>query len=170
LGKNLLEKIKHHQEISQIQIFTSEYNGNHYEFLLLPGEWSFEVIESWETPSGISLSQDYEGIFNRKKYASSVTGAYYANRLAVAEYLEKIRRQASVLVLRHISDKYYAPLGVGILREVSRKAFSQTPEFASSIAEAVEKIKQRLPQVPTLVEKSWLIKIHSTQKRLSKWF
>ena len=48
-------------------------------------------------------------------------------RLAITEYLTKIKQQASVLVLRNITEEYYAPLGVGILRELSREAFNQQP-------------------------------------------
>ena len=45
LSKERLKKIRSYQEISEIMLFNSEYLGNHYEFLLLPGRYSFEVIE-----------------------------------------------------------------------------------------------------------------------------
>jgi len=124
LSKKKLEKVKTMQEISEFLVFSAEYVGNHYEFLLLPDKFSFEVIEISLISQGVW--QDYESFFSRKKYADSVTGAYYANRLALVEYLERIQRQCSCLVIREIRPQYYSPLGVGILREISRQAFKNT--------------------------------------------
>ena len=41
----------------------------------------------------VSIMKDYELFNGRKTYADSVTGAYYANRLALAEYLEKVKNR-----------------------------------------------------------------------------
>jgi len=168
LSKEKLKSLRYAPEISEITVFHGEYLGNHYEFLLLPGTWSFEVIEislvskeSW---------QDYEGFFPRKKYADSVTGAYYANRLAVTEYLEKIKRQASVLVLREIRPEYTTPLGVGILREASRSSFKLGKTF-NTLDEAFQDIQSRLRQpITNYIEKSWLLKEYGKQSRLNQWF
>lgn len=170
LSKSLLERVRNYPEINEIHIFHSEYNGNHYEFLLLPGSWSFEVIEAWTLSSGVGFSQDYESFYGRKNYASNVTGAYYANRLAILEYLEKIHRQASVLVLRHITEEYYAPLGVGILRETTREAFKQPSEKATDVQDAFSKIQHRFPLAGQFEEKSWLLKNYNKQKKLGNWF
>lgn len=169
LSKNLLQKIRFYPELGEPLVFNSHFNGNYYSFILLPGPWSFEVIEAWKTSSGIGFSQDYEGFFPRKDYADSVTGAYYANRLGVAEFLDKIKRQASVLVLRFISEEYYAPLGVGILRETTRKAFQQSPVRGSDISEVLTKIHPNMDQ-NAFKEKSWLLKNYNKQKKLSKFF
>ena len=72
----------------------------------------------------------------RKKYAFEVTGAYYANRLGLAEHLEKIKRQATAIFIREVGPEYYAPLGVGILREITRSAFQNKPEKFNTIEEA----------------------------------
>jgi len=177
LSKMLLDKIRHYQEISEILVFNSEYLGNHYEFLLLPDKFSFEVIEAkmpgsvWNPFSQeINFYSDYEGFFGRKEYASNVTGAYYVNRLALAEYLEKMQRQASCLVLREVRQEYYAPLGVGILRQASREAFKGVPERFSTIQEAFEKMQTRMKLPVSLFgEKSALLKNHGKQARLCKW-
>jgi len=175
LSKLLLEKIRFYQEISSIQLFHSEYLGNHYEFLLLPEKFSFEVIEAkmsgsvWNPfSSSTTIMQDYEGFNGRKTYASEVTGAYYANRLALAEYLEKIKRQASCLVMRECRKEYYAPLGVGILREASREAFKHKPEIFSTIKEALQQAQKRMRlPIEVFQNKSWLLKEYKKQKRLS---
>ncbi len=169
LSKEKLKSIRNFPEISDILLFNAEYLGNHYEFLLLPDKWSFEVIE-------ISLKNfgswhDSESFFPRKSYAKDVTGAYYVNRLAVTEYLEKIKRQASCIVFREISHEYSAPLGVGILRETSRGAFSNHPKKFSNIDLALEDIKSRIKQkIENFTSKSLILKNHGKQKKLSSFF
>ncbi len=148
ISKWLLDQVQSHQIISEYQVFSGEYLGNHYEFLLIPRPWSFEVLET-RTTNPIEawlpyFSKDYESAFGRKKYATSVTGAYYANRVGVCEYLNKIKRQASVLVMREVRPEYYAPLGVGILREVTRSAFNNKPRCFATIEEAKKDIQTRL--------------------------
>jgi hypothetical protein len=165
LSKELLKKIKTYSEISEFLVFSDEYNGNHYEIILLPGEFKFEVIEIGTMDEG--RWQDYEDFFGRKKYADSVTGAYYANRLAVCEYLEKIKRQANVVIFRQITEDYYAPLGVGILRELMRRAMKNTPALFDSISEAITEIRTRLKiPVEKYSESSCILKNYGKQKKL----
>jgi hypothetical protein len=138
----------------------------------LPGEFKFEVIEAWGVGNvygntQVHLSQDYEGFYGRKDYADSVTGAYYANRLAAVEFLKNIQRQANVLVLREISEEYYAPLGVGILRELSRKALIKNPEKANSVEEALAIVGNRFKfPIKEFREKSRLLNEYGKQKKL----
>jgi len=169
ISKQKLNRIKYHPEISEIQVFNAEYLGNHYEFLLLPDKFSFEVIEI--NNSNLSSWQDYELFFGRKNYASSVTGAYYANRLALCEYLEKIKRQCSCIVFREVSPEYTQSMGVGILRQISREAFSNQPEKFNSIQEALSIIQSRI-QLPasTFTDKSILLKDYGKQTKISRWF
>lgn len=175
ISKNLLRRIRYYKEISDILIFNSEYNGNHYEILLIPDKFSFEVIEAEIKFFGNSFEkvnfwQDYEFFYDRKNYAAEVVGAYYANRLALCEYLDKIKRQASALFLREIHN-YYAPLGVGILRETCRDAFSKTPEKFDNLEEAFKKIQERLILNFNLFrERSVLLREYKKQKRLNNWF
>ncbi|MBP7708537.1 hypothetical protein KA107_02535 [Candidatus Pacearchaeota archaeon] len=166
ISKKLLEKIKLYKEIEEIQIFSDEYNGNHYEIILLPGEFNFEVIEiNVNDQNGVW--RDYEGFFGRKNYASSVTGAYYANRLAICEYLEKFKRQATVLILRQVSEDYYAPLGVGILRELMRRALQKEYQKANLIKEALAFCSTRLRiPIEKYTEISWIVANYGKQKKL----
>lgn len=169
ISKSKLQKIKLFPEISEFQVFHSEYLGNHYEFLLLPEKYSFEVIEiSLKFQEGVW--QDYETFFPRKKYADSVTGAYYANRLALTEYLEKIKRQAQCLVIREVRPEYYAPCGVGILRETSKSAFSKKPEKFNTLKEAIQNIQTRLKQpITNYTSKSWLLRNFGKQTKLTQF-
>ena len=171
ISKSKIEKIKYFQEISEYQVFHAEYLGNHYEFLIIPDSWSFEVIEiSIKNPYNVGVWQDYETIFTRKKYADSVTGAYYVNRLALTEYLESIKRQATCIVLREIKPQYYAPCGVGILRETSRQAFKSKPEKFPTLNEALKSIQSRIKQpITNYTEKSIILKQKKSQKKLAQF-
>src|SRR3989338_1911002 len=169
LSKALLKKIRYYQEINDILLFNAEYNGNHYEILLLPDKFSLEVIEI-ELING-KVWQDYELFYGRKTYAENVVGAYYANRLALCEYLEKIKKQATAIFFREVRPEYYAPLGVGILRETSREAFNKTPEKFNTLDEALQIAQSRLKiPITNFIEKSMLLKEFGKQKKLNKWF
>ncbi len=167
LSKDKLKRIRFFPELNEICVFNAEYVGNHYEFLLLPGVWSFEVIEL----SNHGVWHDYETHFPRKNYADEVTGAYYANRLAVTEYLEKIGKQAVCLVFREVRAEYSAPLGVGILRQTSREAFSKPPEKFSTLNEAYASIRSRLRfPLDSFLGKSVLLQDYGKQKKLQDFF
>ncbi|MDO8460728.1 MAG: hypothetical protein Q7S74_06475 [Nanoarchaeota archaeon] len=197
ISKEKLLRIRLYQEIPEISIFTAEYLGNHYEFLLLPDKYSFEVIEialTSESPcvifglsdarsvprtevrglSNTSTSEgiwhDYESFFPRKKYADSVTGAYYANRLALTEYLERIKRQASCIVFREIRPEYYAPLGVGILRQISRQAFNNKPKTFNTLNEAFEDIQSRIKtSLQKFTSNSIILRDYGKQTRIQQF-
>ncbi len=168
LSKEKLKKIKYFPEIQEYQVFHSEYLGNHYEFLLIPSTWEFEVIEI--SLKNYGVWHDHESLFPRRKYADSVTGAYYANRLALTEHLQKIKRQASCLVMREVRPEYYAPLGVGILRETSRSAFASSPKKFSSQEEALQDIQSRLRlPISRFTSSSLLLKNKKQQTKLRQF-
>ncbi|MAF36602.1 hypothetical protein CL622_05800 [archaeon] len=168
-SSTLLKEVKTNPILDHFAVFTGEYVGNTYVILLFPSTWSFEVLELKLGTNHVW--RDYESFFPRKKYANSVTGAYYANRVAVTEYLQKKKMQASALVLREIDDRYYAPLGVGILRELTRSLFKQPPKIFVTKQEAFNYV-QTLLRVPlqTFTKMSQLIKEKQTQRPLSSFF
>src|SRR3989344_1960990 len=167
ISKNLIDKIKQYNWLNEVLVFHDTYLENNYEIILFPNEWSFEVIEV-KLP-GLDENyfwQDYEFYEGRKKYAFDVTGAYYANRLSACEYLNEIKKQAGILIIREIGD-YWAPLGVGILREVSRNAFKTHPLKFNNLKEAFDNIQSRLKfDVNKLIDKSILLKIKKSQRKL----
>jgi DNA repair protein NreA len=181
LGKALLDNIRYYPEINQIQLFHTYYNGNHFEVLLLPDKWAFEVIEvslpgnAWaESNVGLGKSyfmNDYEGFFKRKSYAKNVTGGYYADRLGVLEYLERIKRQATCLVFHEERPEYYAPLGVGIIRESVRRAMKTKPEEPETREDALRIMAERLKvSIDEYKKRSWILENFGKQKRLGEWF
>lgn len=169
LSRQALKKIKNYQEISELLLFHGEYVGNHYEFLLIPDTFNFEVIEF--IMASQSFCQDYESNSSRTSYAESVAGAYYANRLALVEYLERIKRQASCVVFREVRPEYTLPCGVGILREISREAFRNKPERPKDLEEAFSLMQSRMKAKTSLLrEKSIVLKNMGKQRKLNQFF
>jgi len=170
LSKQMLEKIRYCSEADKIMLFSGDFVGNYIEILILPGRWSFEAIEAWDSPDmqhSVEFAQDFEGFFNRKKYASNVTGGYYAMRLPVCEWLNKNNLQASVLVFRRIRPEYYAPLGVGIVRETARRAMKNEPKEFENVEAALSNMQERIGFTPEEIkEKSWLLKNYRKQRSL----
>ncbi len=126
VGKKLIERVREYESVDTIIYAEKSYMDNHFFIFLIPGTWMFEMVENWHGFNGkirnIMESGDYEGYYGRKTYASNVTGAYYAARLAVLEYLESIKRSASVIIYRVVGPNYRIPLGVWLIRETVRDA------------------------------------------------
>jgi hypothetical protein len=98
-----------------------------------------------------SFSADYEPFQGRKNYATHTHGAFYAGRLAVMEYLEKIRKQATVLIVREVKSEYSIPVGIWQLRESVRDAMKNNFETFATVGDAIRKISERI-----LVKDKWI--------------
>jgi len=176
ISKQQLEKIRYYPEINQIILFSGNFVGNYVEALLLPGHFSFEAIEAWlpgatYTGDTVQFSQDYETFKGRTKYAFNVTGGYYAMRLPLTEYLSKIKRQATSLIFREIKPEYYAPLGVGIVREATRRAFKNQPQNFDTIEDALKNIQGRISASTEKIKtESWILNNYGKQKSLKQFF
>ena len=171
ISKHLLENIRQQPWINDIELYNGEYLGNHYEIILIPRQWSFEVIEATyhQDYDQIKYWQDYESVYERKQYASSVVGGYYAVRIAITEHLFARHRQASALVLRQVHN-YDAPCGVGILRELTRDIMHTTPEKFTNIQDAFTKAQTRmLIPLQKYQERSKLLAETKTQKSLFEY-
>ncbi len=142
IGKNLIEKIKEYSSIDNYKLFTGVYFGNHYYILLMPNVWSYELFESylpgalWNFSGKIETATDYEDYYGRKNYAENCVGGYYFPRLKILEYLDKIKRQASCLVIRFETPEYSAPLGGWVTGAAAKKALESSPLEFNSFKEA----------------------------------
>jgi len=130
-----------------IQLFFSELFGNRIACILVPGDWKYEMIEKWgkNTLWGGDqdiIVQDREGM--KKKGYSPISGAYYSARLAVCEYLIRVRRSARVILVRSISSDYWAPLGTWVIREAARRAMAQSPCHCLTLGSAIDAASARL--------------------------
>lgn len=122
LGKRLIEEVKAFPVLDAPQVFTASLFGNHFHVFLLPRPWAFEMLEAWQENGAWGFGHDMEGHAGRTQYVQEVAGAYYAARLSVLERLVRVRRQAAVFMYREITEDYWAPLGVWVIREAVRTA------------------------------------------------
>ena len=129
-SKDVRERVKMYQELGETRYFKNSYLGNDFHIFLIPGRWEYELMEikrpnsTWNASKRTFIAQNYEPFNGRKSYADECAGAYYAARLGVLEYLNRINRQAKVLILRDVRPEYWAPLGVWIIRETVRNGFN----------------------------------------------
>jgi len=178
IGKNLGQKIKTYPELSEVQVFYNEYIGNHYEIIFIPRHYEYELIEikhpkSVWNPYGKSsvIYADYESYWGRKVYASETGGAFYSGRLAILEYLEKIRRQASVLIIREVVPEYYVPLGIWQMRETIRGALKRKPFKFDDLDKALKHVSSRvITPMEQILTKSTLFQNIKKQKKIKEYF
>ncbi len=172
VSNRMRSEVTKYQELSDILLFSSEYLGNHFEILLFPGPYTFELIEMW-LPRSVWVESgpaqviaDYEDWRPKRGY-SPLAGGYYATRLAVLEHLESVRRQATALAIREISSDYWAPLGVWVVRETARRAFSSPPQRFDTLEDALAEMarKFKVPRERWSAE-STLVRELRTQLRL----
>ena len=149
IGKHLIEKIKNHETVGGYFVGSSEYMSNHFEVLIMPGNWEFENFEAWapgtvwsQGGSQPSIIPEYEGYGGRTKYALQ-GGGYYASRYAAVESLDKMHKQARVVVFREIYEGYQMPLGVWVVRETAIRAYDKLNRF-STLSDALQDIQSRL--------------------------
>lgn len=148
LGKQLIERVKDLPELGEIHYHEGQYNGNRFQVLLLPRPWGFDMSETWQAgsmwaPESVTAT-DWEEFGGRTSYASNITGAYYAARLAILEHLTgRLKRQATAVVVRGIDETYWAPLGVWLIRETVRRALAQRPLVFGEIEAAMKHVSRR---------------------------
>jgi DNA repair protein NreA len=140
VSANLKSGIARFPSLEEILFFSGEIFGNRIACILVPGDWKYEMIEIWgkHTLWGGEedvIVQDREGM--TKQGYSPISGAYYSARLGVCEYLGRIRRCARVIVVRSVSNEYWAPLGTWVIREATRKAMAGPPEACPTLDAAV---------------------------------
>ncbi len=179
LGRRLIDQIQDKAQLGAPRLFFHELYGNRFHILLIPGPWEFEMLEAWLVPEptpegqppgrGIKLLQDDEGHEPRTSYADDITGAYYAARLAVLEHLRDEGRQARALVLREITDDYYAPAGVWVIREGVRKAMETAPRTPDTVEHGLRIVEQENVIGPDWANKSRLVDEHRHQATLTRF-
>ncbi|MHA1794261.1 MAG: Nre family DNA repair protein [Promethearchaeota archaeon] len=177
VSKKMVTRIKSFPELGEFLVHESSFAGNVFFIMMIPGRWrGYEMMESW-SPHSIwrvldiqkkyVIVSDTEFENGRKSYASNVTGAYYAARLAITEHLTRIKRQATPIVIREVNENYLIPLGVWVIRQTARDALSRPPRKFSSIEHIFRYLKTRLQIPPKFwIRKSALLKELRQQKTL----
>jgi hypothetical protein len=191
LSREIMERVRTYPDIQDYELFFGEFLGNQYLILLFPHMLSFELFElyypgsSWNPGTDFRASHDYESFEGRKNYADNCGGGYYATRLPIMEYLDKIKRQAGILAIRLETPSYWAGLGVWVVRESVRKAmgfsrssdrkaggfgmrFGDREEFLNSVKN-IAKIKYDF-DIQEIYDRSWYLKEILSQSRLKNFF
>ena len=138
ISKNLVSEILDYSEIDTNLVFTHEHLGNLFAVLIFPHRWMFEMEEAWHTELGeMGFGADAEDA-NGLDHYPSIAGAYFAARLGVAEYMQKKKIQAGVLVLREIRPEYAVPVGVWQVREAIRAAMSKPATITETMNDGID--------------------------------
>lgn len=170
VSMNLLKKIKDNSVLDCYLVFDFNHLGNYYSIIFIPDDvWNFEMIESWiDTNGRVHIGSDYESGKNIDHYPS-IAGAYFAARLAAAEYLFKKRKKSSVLILREIHPEYFMSLGVWQIREGIRESLKwkgkKFETFDSALKYGVSKTSLSIDE---WIKNSSIIR-NKKQKRMSDY-
>ncbi len=136
ISKSLTGEILDYNLIDSCRVFSYEHLGNIFSIVLFPHRWIYEMIEAWYS-NGIlgfgSDSEDARGI----NHPPAISGAYFAAKLGVVEYLSKNKIQAGVVILREIRPEYAIPVGVWQVREGIREAMKQKSVIADNFDHAL---------------------------------
>ena len=142
ISNSLVSKILDYDMIDSCKMFSYDHLGNIFSVILFPHRWLFEMQEAWHDGNSIGFGSDYEdakGI----DHPPAIAGAYFAAKLGVAEYLDKIQRQSGVLILREIQPEYAVPVGVWQIREAIREAMKRKPVNIDTLDNAVNLATKR---------------------------
>ncbi len=171
LGKDIISEIKDYK-LSNYQLYTGAYLGNNYIIMFFPEVWGYELFETMS--ENHDASHDIEQYTGRKSYASETAGGYYAARFSILQKLQRTKRQARVLALRIVTNDYWAPLGVWVVREAVKKTMINKPlEFETReemINYAINYAKKQINyDLRPLINKSETLKEIKTQKKISEY-
>lgn len=176
LSKNILKNVKQSPLINEYRVYELNEFDNRWIILMVPGAWSYELIEAWYpkttwNPFGaqVSIFSDSEGFKGRSEYPE-IGGCYFASRLAVSELLESEKRQAAVVVMRESHPGYIMPLGVWLVRESVRKALKGTPGKFADLESALGYVSSKFDiPVGTWIKNSAVLKNAMQQRTLSSF-
>jgi len=165
IADQLISEIKDFPSINEYRVYSSEYLDNHFEVLIMPGNWEFENFEVWAPGSNwyphtkTRIIDEYEPYRGRTAYAESQAGGFYSSRCGVAMGLKGIKKQARVVVFREVYEGYSIPVGSWQILENVINAFSQPYERFNTKQEALNylKTKLRIP-VDEYIKKSIILK------------
>jgi hypothetical protein len=146
VGRELIKRILDFETIDCFELFHGERFGNHFEILLIPAHYSYEIVEIWM--KNTLWSSDgcviWDGERTKPKRYSQLGGGYYAARISVLEHLYNRRRQASIFIVREVYPSYWAPLGSWVISKTVDEAMKGMPEKFDNFEDAVAKMETRL--------------------------
>ncbi|HYA10866.1 MAG TPA: Nre family DNA repair protein [Thermoplasmata archaeon] len=176
VSKQLLETVRDLPELGEILLYSLTALDNRWLIAFLPGTYRYESIETWypntvwnPSPDRVVMMGDHESYQGRTTYAS-IGGCYYAARLATAEALVRLHRQAGVVVLREVHPGEILPLGVWNVREHVREALRRPPERLAGLDELLARVGRAFAiPLDRWLRASAVLHDARTQRRLDDW-
>ncbi|MGC8583737.1 MAG: Nre family DNA repair protein [Thermoproteus sp.] len=169
LSDRLLAEVRRMPVLDRYLVYVRRTRGNAFVGLLAPRGFMYEWGEAWWPGTtwnyfggSPEVEVDWEGPQGRTTYPS-IGGCYYAARLAAAEALRAMGRQAAVVLWREIYPGFDLPVGVWFVRENVRALFKERPEKFDDLGEALAYMAShlRLP-LDVWYSKSRVVKILKT--------
>jgi len=173
ISKNKINNAKEYESIDSILVYENVALDNRWIILMVPGSWSYELIEAWYpnttwnmSSNEIAIYSSYEYFEGRRTYAE-IGGCYYAARLAVSELFERIKKQATTVILRETHSGYTLPVGVWNVREHVREALEKEPKRFDALTDAFSYIHTKLDiPIADWIKNSRILKDILNQRRL----
>ncbi|MFP3278899.1 MAG: Nre family DNA repair protein [Candidatus Micrarchaeota archaeon] len=173
ISKNKINNAKEYESIDSILVYENVALDNRWIILMVPGSWSYELIEAWYpnttwnmSSNEIAIYSSYEYFEGRRTYAE-IGGCYYAARLAVSELFERIKKQAITIILRETHSGYTLPVGVWNVREHVREALEKEPKRFDTLTDAFSYIHTKLDiPIADWIKNSRILKDILNQRRL----
>ena len=143
VSDHLVEEVKQFREVDGYYLYARRTRGNLFIAVLAPSKWAYEWGEAfepgttWNPGPGLAVEADYELYGGRRDYPE-IGGCYYAARLAVAEALYKMRRQAAAILWREVYTGFNVPVGVWWVRENVRAMFQEEPLRFDTLDDALQ--------------------------------
>lgn len=141
LGKHYLDRVREYDPINKFRVYESNGLENNFSILLTPTPWKYEAIEAFIgvlNNSSVHTFTDYERHSGKNEY-SNMGGCYYAQKHAVADFLDDNSIQAGSFVFREAYPDY-TPTGVWVCRELTHNALSGDPKVFDDINDALRYI------------------------------
>ncbi len=176
ISGKLIGEVKGFETVDKYLVYARSHQYNTFAAVLMPQKWSFEWMEAWFPGTfwnlggpQVAVEGDYEGYSGRKTYPG-IGGCYFSTRLAVAEHLRSLRRQASALVVREIRPEFPLPLGVWFVRENVREMLRKPPAVFDDLGACLSHLKGRL-RVPVQrwIGESTMLRDHLLQRRMDDY-
>jgi DNA repair protein NreA len=172
MGNLILDEVKGYDEIDKPTLYHNEYLFNDYQVLLLPRKYEYELVEIdlTEPARDPKIGSDHEPYFGRKTYPEETAGGFYAARVSVLDALSRMRRQATVLIVREVKPEYNVPVGVWEVRETIKGAFDKPPRKFETEEEAFRAISGHAITGDLWKSKSVLYRLLREQLQIERFF
>lgn len=173
VGEALRRDVLSFPTLDKPAVHFAERFGNRFHVLLLPRVWGLDSVEVWlkgnfwGRGADAIAEADWEDHGGRTTYAATA-GGYYATKVSVLEHLARLRRQATAIVLREVTDAYTTPLGVWVVRETSRLAMESKPLEFEDVDSALRHIDRRALWKPWRAHAQLLRRVRR-QRTLESW-